>query len=388
MQPNGRNDSSPFSGLLTAAERAYRTALPLKWDCAANAAIATGDGQIFAASDPSRSTSLAATLRAIRAFFGADWSAGDIALTNDVFTGCSHPTEFTAVCPIYFGSSGQNDGQIRGWFVLRTNLGDVGGWELGGYTLRALDIWAEGVRIVPVKLMSKGRLRREIVEILRLNSRTPHLNSACATALVVAADTALRHDDVGLIDRKGAALFATANDRAITRIRNMPTGRSAATATVAAPSGSDITIRAELEVKGNSLLVSFPGALPRREQPVNATSYMVADAVTRAVSAHMELDQVETIGLASNCVVDIPEDSLLSATHTAPVSHALLTTCVGVERAVRHALAELGIASSTGTPSAQFNRSQSCLIDPSTGALILARQREIMAIDNQLGGPQ
>ena len=186
-----RNSPALFSALLATAVDAYRQSLPRKWTRGARAAVMTSDGVVIAATDPFEAASVGAITGSIRSFFGQDWHSGDIALTNDVYNGASHPTEFTAITPLDFGR-GYN--AIRGWLAMRADFPDVGGWDLGGYTLRALDIWSEGVRITPVKLARQGKIRDEVVQILGLNSRTPRLTDACARAIFQSFQAALSSD--------------------------------------------------------------------------------------------------------------------------------------------------------------------------------------------------
>src|SRR5262245_35947710 len=182
MLDNRRNDPAPFVSLLAAVEQAYLRNLPPAWNRRPRAALASPEGIIVAASEPCEAISMQELVHGMRAFFGDDWNAGDVALTNDVYSGASHATEFAALAPLF-----RPDGDLQGWLGIRALFPDVGGWDLGSYSLRALDIWSEGVRIVPVKLARQGVARREIIQILRLNSRTPHLTEACARSLLAAA---------------------------------------------------------------------------------------------------------------------------------------------------------------------------------------------------------
>ena len=81
--------------------------------------------------------------------------------------GAVNACEIIAVAPVH-----SSDGLV-GWSVVRGRVPDFGGWEPGGYSPQAVDRWAEGARIEPVKLIANGNYRREVTDLLRLNSRTP-----------------------------------------------------------------------------------------------------------------------------------------------------------------------------------------------------------------------
>src|SRR5262245_27684988 len=112
--------NEPLVELLAVSEAAYRAAVPPGWDGGLRAAIAGPGGEILDASDPASAASAAATLAAVRAFFGEEWCDGDVAITNDVYLGAAHPTQFTAIAPLY------SDGRPAGWLIGRADFPDVG----------------------------------------------------------------------------------------------------------------------------------------------------------------------------------------------------------------------------------------------------------------------
>lgn len=364
------------------ARQAYAEKVPAAWDAELHLAIAGPDGEILVATDAGMSNGMRTALSTIRDFFGSDWSDGDIALSNDVFAGGSHPSEFTAVTPLFFGGRES----IDGWCVLRTTFGDVGGWDLGNYTFRALDIWAEGVRIMPVKISRGGRLRLEIVEILRINSRTPHLNAACALGLVEAAN-ALRQvrSQTGLIEAAQDRL-AEAGARARGRLVSLPTGRKQRKVAVECRGIATADFKLEVSVNRETVSVRLVDVPPPSPEPVNATRSMVRDAVLRAICNCLDLDAQDVLGMARLCVVEIPEGTMLSAVDSVPVSHAGLTTCVAIEGAVKAAINDLGIGAGTQNSDRLSEYLRISDVDRETGTLTQARRDRTLAVEKALGG--
>ena len=347
------------------------------------AAIAGPGGEILNASDPGSAASAAATLVSVKAFFGEDWSDGDVAITNDVYLGAAHPTEFTAITPLY------SAGRPAGWLLGRADFPDVGGWDLGGYTRRALDIWAEGVRIVPVKLVQGGRVRREMVEILRLNSRTARLSEACALALAAAARTTLhewQRSPVSAPDifeghaqeRRDLNAAAVAS-----RLAALAPGAGVGRSRIAGVEPA-LAIECRVEIADRAIRVSFPAAPPPREQSINATRHLVTDAVISAVARHLACDNAATLGLLGACTVQVPTHTILDTGRSLPVGHARLTTCRAVEDAVGQALTALGIAASP----ARALRTEEVppAVDAQTGTLSADRQRILRQLEAQLEG--
>ena len=266
MLDNRRNDPAPFGSLLAAVEQAYLRSLPSAWNRRPRAAVASPEGIIVVASDPCEAISMQALVHGMREFFGDDWSAGDVALTNDVYSGASHATEFTALTPLF-----RRDGGLEGWLGIRALFPDVGGWDLGSYSLRALDIWSEGIRIVPVKLARQGVARREIIQILRLNSRTPHLTEACARSFLAAAAEAspdrLSTEGSISVENSVSVMVSNIRSRAVAFLRELPTGRTLVEARAPVPGEGPIAIKVAVEVGQSGLKISFPAHPPPASCP-------------------------------------------------------------------------------------------------------------------------
>ncbi|MBR0953577.1 hydantoinase B/oxoprolinase family protein [Bradyrhizobium canariense] len=99
--------------------------------------------------------------------FAADLHEGDVLMANDPYWGGSHLPDVTLAMPFFA------DGQVHLWVALRAHQGDIGGMSAGGYSAAASEIWQEGLRIPPLKLVAEGRLREDILRLVAENSRKP-----------------------------------------------------------------------------------------------------------------------------------------------------------------------------------------------------------------------
>jgi N-methylhydantoinase B/oxoprolinase/acetone carboxylase alpha subunit len=106
---------------------------------------------------------------AVRGFFAGSWQRGDVALTNDPFGGGTVVTEFTIVSDAV---------------VVRVRLPDVGGFHMGGLAPEAFDVWGEGARFTPLRVATAGAPRREALDLITLNSRTPRLVRGALDAIL------------------------------------------------------------------------------------------------------------------------------------------------------------------------------------------------------------
>jgi len=104
---------------------------------------------------------------AMKQAFEGDIAEGDVLMANDPYWGGSHLPDITLAKPVFSG------GRLRLWVANRAHQGDIGGLSAGGYSPAAREIWHEGLRIPPVKLVEGGRLREDLLRLVIENSRKP-----------------------------------------------------------------------------------------------------------------------------------------------------------------------------------------------------------------------
>jgi len=104
-------------------------------------------------------------MRALIEAFEGDIHEGDILMANDPYWGGSHLPDVTLATPVFSG------GRIRLWVANRAHQGDIGGISAGGYSPDAREIWHEGLRIPPVKLAERGKIREDLLRLVCQNTR-------------------------------------------------------------------------------------------------------------------------------------------------------------------------------------------------------------------------
>ncbi len=107
------------------------------------------------------------SVRTVLEEFGDDLSDGDAVMLNDPFRGGTHLPDITVVTPIFL-----EDHRI-GFAANRAHHSDVGGGAPGSMSSLSTDVYQEGFRIPPVKLVVTGRTDDQVQRILLANVRTP-----------------------------------------------------------------------------------------------------------------------------------------------------------------------------------------------------------------------
>jgi N-methylhydantoinase B len=134
---------------------------------------------------------------------------GDVFMGNDPYLGGGiHAMELGLASPVF------SKGEIVAWSGSIAHQLDIGGMAPGGFCMDAVDCFQEGIRFPPVKLYSKGEMRKDIWNIHRNNVRLPDKISMELRGQVAANHVAKTR--VGeLINRLGSKTFKDVCDALI-----------------------------------------------------------------------------------------------------------------------------------------------------------------------------
>lgn len=93
---------------------------------------------------------------------------GDGWIVNDVYeTGAAHPGDVAVIMPMFHA------GEHLGWGFVNMHVLDVGGAGIGGIAPGAHDVFAEGLRLGPIRSIRDGAILPEFEQLFMTNSRAP-----------------------------------------------------------------------------------------------------------------------------------------------------------------------------------------------------------------------
>jgi N-methylhydantoinase B len=110
--------------------------------------------------------SLILATKAVAAYFADDVRPGDVMFHNDPAYDGSHIADWCMYKPVFVGD------ELLFWTVSKGHMADSGGPAPGSYNPEAREIFAEGLRIPPIKLHDAGRERSDVLNLLLMNTRT------------------------------------------------------------------------------------------------------------------------------------------------------------------------------------------------------------------------
>lgn len=131
--------------------------------------FADADGKLVAQglTLPGHLGSVPTAMASIMRHFGDDMSPGDVFIMNDPFDGGMHLPDIFIFKPLY------HEGERLAFACTCCHHSDVGGRVAGSNASDSTEIYAEGLRIAPMKLYDAGKLNNTIMTFLEKNVRLP-----------------------------------------------------------------------------------------------------------------------------------------------------------------------------------------------------------------------
>jgi N-methylhydantoinase B len=328
---------------------AYSPNVTERRDC--STAIFDADGALVAQAEHIP-VHLGAMPDAVDAVLAKDPAPGDVWLLNDPFQGGTHLPDVTLVAPIAPGAEASggavDDGEIVGYAVARAHHADVGGMAPGSMPAGARDIYQEGVRIPPVRLVAAGTTQADVESLLLANVRNPAERRVDLRAQRAATERgAARVGDLlaehgpRLLDAFGA-VQAYSRERVEAELAAIPDGTYDATDVMEGDgvTDEDIPVAVTITVDGPSMQVDFEGTAEQVAGNVNAPLSVAKSAVYFVLRCVTDPDIPPNAGCYEPVTVQAPSGSLLDSDPPAAVVGGNVETSQRVVDVCFAALAE------------------------------------------------
>jgi len=271
-------------------------------------------------------------VRAIVAAFAADVHDGDVFLHNDPYFGGSHLPDVNVVRPAFY------EGRLLGYACLRAHWPDVGSATPGSYGA-VTEIFGEGLRLPPLRLISRGVVNADLENVILANVRTPDERKGDLGAQLAATLRATERLKA-LARRYGAdeliGYMAQVMDYSERLMRatlmDLPDGEGAfedfcdGDGIADDELGKDAPFRIRLSVKktADRLIVDFAGTAVGVKGPMNAPLSVTASGIYCGLKT--AIDPNNLIPPNSGCwraiEIKAPKGSVVNATFPAPVVYA------------------------------------------------------------------
>lgn len=291
---------------------------------------------------------------------------GDIAILNDPYDGGTHLPDITLVSA------------YKSFYVAnRAHHADVGGMYPGSMGL-CREIWQEGIRIPPVKLMAKGVLNESLLALLLNNVRTPKEREGDLTAQIGACRIGIQRLDeltakYGLdrIASNVTALLNHSEELMRSELAGWPAGNFTAEDYLdddglsVEPIKIKVTLRARPETR--ELEVDFTGSAPQVATSLNAVAAITYSATFYVLRCLLPDEAAPTAGLMRPVKLILPASSVVNANLPAAVAGGNVETSQRITDVLLKALAQMLPERIPAASSGTMNNLTIGGIDPRTG---------------------
>ena len=265
---------------------------------------------------------LGATTMALRWIikeFGLDsLHEGDVYLHNDPYSGMNHLPEHMVVKAVFY------EGQRVGIVACIGHMAEVGGLAPGGFPGDAQEVFHEGLRIPPVKIIKRGVEDKDLWRLILANGRTPRVTAGDLRAMIGSLNVGERRL-LELVHRQGVKQFKEITEalkdyserRMRAAISELPKGTYVAHEYIIDNDGwldEPGRIRVAMTVKDDRIVADFTGSDPQRRGSCNCTLVATVSAVYNAVLHMTDPDIPSNAGRYRPIEVIAPEGTVVNAT--------------------------------------------------------------------------
>lgn len=204
----------------------------------------------------------------------SSYEEGDICITSDPFSGyvATHAPDTHLWKPVFY------KGELVCFTACHLHNTDVGGAVPASLSRSLTEVHQEGLRIPPMKIVKKGELNTELLNMMMTNVRAPAQNRGDLNAQIASVNTGERKI-LEIIERFGIETFKTgmeelldyAEHQARQVVAGIPDGEYffADYADEDAPGGYPCRIALTLKVHGETLTMDFTGSDPQLNSALN-----------------------------------------------------------------------------------------------------------------------
>lgn len=228
-----------------------------------------------------------------------NFGPGDVYVHNDPYRGACHMPEHLLLQGVF------HEGELVGFVANIAHIAEIGGMAVGSFAATATEVFQEGLRLPPIKLIDAGEPIRDVWRIILANHRTPDMSWGDFHAMLASLVTGERRL-LELIDEVGVDLFKRATTELIDASERWMRGQMSAI-----PDGvysfedykeddgitdDPIWHRVSYHIEGSEVTVDYGDSDKQCRGPINLTYVSTAAGACTAL-----LQMIRTRDVPLNC---------------------------------------------------------------------------------------
>lgn len=263
-------------------------------------------------------------VRALLRAFSNRIEPKDAFLLNDPYVaGGNHLPDWVIARPVFA------EGRLLAFTCNRAHQSDIGGGAAGTYNPKATEIFHEGIRLPPLKLVESGEVREDLWQLLMINTRCPELldgdlramlgatQVGAESVIAIARDFGVDHALAlfeGILDHADRAMRAA--------LRTLPDGTYRAEEQFDTDCFNPAKIALHLAVTKTreTLTMDFTGTDPQIRGFKNSSLANTYAGVYAGLASFFDDDIPRNEGTFRSVTIVAPEGSIVNARPPAPLT--------------------------------------------------------------------
>lgn len=260
---------------------------------------------------------------------------------NDPYHGALHPPDVFIISPIHY------EGSLRGFVANFVHVTDIGAIDPGGFSPNARESYHEGFMTKGLKIVERGKLRRDVIETFLNMVRDPDMSAldikSQLAANHVAKERMLKLDrDYGLetVDAVSEELIKQSEQLLRGRLGELPDGSWKACEYIDIE-GAECKVELTATKEGDELTYDFTGSSPQVPFGINCSYWATWGAMFAPIFPLLAWDITWNEGVTRPIRLIAPEGSVVNCTRPAPVSIATVGVVMSVNNVSNMVLAKM-----------------------------------------------
>ena len=262
--------------------------------------------------------SLAPVCKYIRNHYGDDIHPGDVIFHNDVFSLGNQNNDVAVYKPVFF------ENELVAWTAVKGHQADIGGAVAGGYNPNAVEVWQEALRIPPIKVYEKGKLRKDVWDLIFANIRFDIVQhdmkaeiGACHVGERRVVELLKKYGRKNFEAHK-SALFEATRKMMEAEIATIPNGTYSGEGSIyydGRHEGSKFQVRVTITVEDKRIKFDYSKTDPQSNGFVNGTFTSSASATILTLLQMINPDIPHNEGMVEPIEIVIPQGTILNASY-------------------------------------------------------------------------
>ena len=250
--------------------------------------------------------------------YGADrMNPGDVFISNDPYVGRgSHLPDVAMVTPIFAG------GKLTMFVANIAHHADIGGMAPGSMAGGMTEIYQEGLRIPPIRLIEKGEMKQDVMDLILLNVRVPEERRGDYNAQIASnrlgergCHRLLQKWSAPTVEEGMAAIISASAKRMRSAIGELPDGEYHFVDVIDDDGlgTTDIRLEVRITVAGDEITFDFEGSGRQAKGNINMTAAGLQAAVLYCLKVLLDPDGPQSHGMMDPVHIKAPDGIVVNA---------------------------------------------------------------------------